>query len=295
MCSRMVPPTWLQTEGVHMSLDPEAWKQALNEFLDGIASWLPSLIGALLLLLVGWLVASLAGAVTRALLRRLGLDRLSERTGTSRLLVDMGLDASASRLLGRLVYWTVLLLFILASAEALGLVGVTATLSILVAYLPNVIAAALILILGTLLARVVGDAVGALAVQSGISGGAALGQATRYTLLALTIILALDQLMIQSSLLVAVAIVLVAAIALALALAFGLGTRELASNIMAGFHAKEMFTPGQMLTVRGHIGRLTSIGAVSSLLETEAGYVSIPNEVLVQEEVLIAAEDEDAE
>jgi small-conductance mechanosensitive channel len=273
-----------------MSLDPESWGQFWSDFWSQVAAWLPSLIGALVLLILGWLVASLGGAVVRGLLRRLGLDRLAERTGVSGALVEMGLDGSASRLLGRLIYWSILLLFVLAAAESLGLPGVSETLRSLVSYLPNVLASALILLLGGFLARIIGDATGALAIQSGIDSGAALGQAIKYTILALTVILALQQLGIQTALLVMVSVVLIAAVALALALAFGLGSRELARNIMAGFHAKEMFTPGQTLTVRDHTGQLISIGTSTSLLETKVGRVSIPNQVLVNEEVLIASQ-----
>jgi small-conductance mechanosensitive channel len=222
------------------------------------------------------------------------LDRLAERTGITGALIRIGLDGSASRLLGRLVYWLIFLLFILAAAESLGLPGVTETLSVLVAYLPNILAAVLILLLGSILAHIVGDAVGALAVGSGVGGGLVLGRATRYTILIVAVILALEQLNIQTTLLVALAIILVTTIALTLGLAFGLGNRELARNIMAGFHAKEMFTPGQTLTIRDHTGRLVSIGPVASLLETEAGRVSLPNQALVNEEVLIALGDEDA-
>jgi len=276
-----------------MSLDPESWKQFWGDFSNQVALWLPNLVGALLLLFLGWLLAALGQAIVRGLLQRLGLDRLAERTDISRALVGMEIDGSFSRLLGRLVYWFILLFFILAAAESLGLPGVSRTLSVLVSYVPNILAASLILLLGSVLAHIIGDAVGALAVGSGLSGGQVLGQVTRYTILGITIILALGQLRIQTTLLIALAIILVTAIALALGLAFGLGNRELARNIMAGFHAKEMFTPGQILTIRNHTGRLDNIGPVTSVLETEAGHVSIPNEVLVNEEVLIAPEDEE--
>jgi small-conductance mechanosensitive channel len=277
-----------------MPLDPEAWKQFWGDVLNQVASWLPSLVAALLLLFLGWLLATLGRAIVRGLLRRLGLDRLAERTGITNALIRMGLDGSASRLLGRLVYWLIFLLFILAAAESLGLPGVTETLGVLVAYLPNILAAVLILLLGSILAHIVGDAVGALAVGSGVGGGPVLGRATRYTILIVTVILALEQLNIQTTLLVALAVILVATIALTLGLAFGMGNRELARNIMAGFHAKEMFNPGQTLTIRNHTGRLVSIGPVASVLETENGRVSIPNQALVNEEVLIAPGDEDA-
>ena len=268
-----------------MPLDPEFWRQVLNRIASDVMAWLPVLVGALLLLILGWVVARLIQAFLAGLLRRLGLDRLAERAGATHILAESGFDPSAANLIARLVYWLVLLVFVLAAAESLGLQGVADTFGGLLAYLPNVLAAALILLLGGLVARVVGDAVGAMAIRSGASAGPIVGQAVRYILLIFVIILALEQLGVQTTLLTTVAIALITATALALALAFGLGSREVARNIMAGFHATEEFALGQNLTVRDHTGRLVHIGPVKSVIETEAGRVSLPNSALVEEEV----------
>jgi ABC-type transport system involved in cytochrome bd biosynthesis fused ATPase/permease subunit len=107
------------------------------------------------------------------------------------------------------------------------------------------------------------------------------------------VIITLEQLNVRTTLLSVVAVVIIATLALTLALAFGMGNRELARHIMAGFHVKESFTPGQKLTVRHHTGRLVSIRAVNSIIETDAGRVSIPNDVLISEEVVIISEHED--
>jgi small-conductance mechanosensitive channel len=105
--------------------------------------------------------------------------------------------------------------------------------------------------------------------------------------MAFVLILALEQLGIETTLLTTVAAVLITATALALALAFGLGSRELAHNIMAGFHAKETFSVGQQVDVRGHIGRLASIGPVKTVIETDNGMVSLPNSTLTDDVVTV--------
>ncbi|UCC85746.1 MAG: mechanosensitive ion channel [Anaerolineales bacterium] len=274
-----------------MPVDPEFWTQVVNRIASDIMAWLPALASALVLLILGWVVARLIQAFLAGLLRRIGIDRLAERAGATHILAESGFDPSAANLIARLVYWLVLLVFVLAAAESLGLRGVADTFGGLLAYLPNVLAAALILLLGSLVARVVGDAVGALATQSGASAGPIVGQAVRYALLTFVVILALEQLGVETTLLTTVAIALIAATALALALAFGLGSREVARNIMAGFHASEEFTLGQSLTVRGHTGRLVHIGTVKSVIETEAGRVSLPNSALVEEEVTTGSTD----
>lgn len=270
-----------------MPFDPQFWTGLWEDTIGAVTLWIPNLLGALALLIIGWLVARLAQFVIGGLLRRLRLDALTERVGISSTLSNAGMDSSVSNLLARLTYWLILFVFILAAVESLGLIGFAETINQLVGYLPNVIAAALILLLGSLIAQVVGDALREMTIRAGVAAGPALGQVARYTLLIFAVILALAQLGIQTDLLIIAASSLLAATSLALALAFGIGSRDLARNIMAGFHAKESFQAGQRLDVRGHSGELLSIGAVKSLIRTSNGTVSLPNSVLMEEEVIV--------
>ncbi|MGB7876875.1 MAG: hypothetical protein WBL25_21025 [Anaerolineales bacterium] len=270
-----------------MPFDPQFWTNLWEETLRAVVIWLPNLLGALVLLLVGWLVARLVQFVIGGLLRRLRLDTLTERVGISRILSNADLDPSMSNLLARLAYWLILFVFVLAAAESLGLIGVTEMLNRLVGYLPNVLAAALILLFGSLVAQVIGDTLGKMTAEAGVTAGSALGQVVRYTLLIFAIILALGQLGIQTDLLTIAASALVIATALALALAFGYGSRELARNIMAGYHARESFEEGQQLSLRGHSGQLMAIGTVKSVIKTGKGMVSLPNSALTEEEVTV--------
>ena len=270
-----------------MPFDTAFWTGIWSDFVSAAVIWLPRLASALILLLLGWIVARLARFVLRNLLGRLRLDRLAERAGISKLFADAGFDPSVANLIARVVYWIVLLVFLQAATESLGLPGMVDTLGSLVAYLPSVLAAALILLLGSLIANVVGDALSALTSQTGVESGPLLGQIVRYVIIVFSIILALEQLGIQTTLLIATALAIIAATALTLALAFGIGSRELARNIMAGFHAKETFSIGDRLQVRGHTGRLVSVGTVKTSLETENGLVSLPNTMLIDEDVTL--------
>lgn len=278
-----------------MELDPEIWTETLTSIVSGALELLPSLAGALALFIVGWLVARLVQFVLTRVFRRLGIDRVADKAGVSGFLEDTGLHRSASRNLARLMYWLVLLVFVLAAAESLGLAGVAQTLEAVLGYLPNVLAAALILLLGGLIARLVGDAVGGLAGRTGLATSGAIGQVVRYVLLTFSAILAVDQLQIETELLVNVVVLLVAASALALAIAVGFGSREIARNIMGGLHAKDAFRPGQMLSVRGYQGELLSIGSVKSVIQSPEGKISVPNRALAEEEVLVAGENVPAE
>ncbi len=271
-----------------MPFDPQFWTELWGDTFSTVMLWLPKLAAALVILIVGWLVARLVQFLLSNLLRRLKLDKLTERVGISRVLDNAGLDPSVSNLLARLTYWLILFVFVLAAAESLGLIGIAETLNQLVNYLPNVLAAALILLLGSLIAQVTGDAVGGMTTQAGVAAGPAVGRVIRYTVLIIAVILAMDQLGIQTDLLTILASALVIATALALALAFGIGSRDLARNIMAGFHANESFEEGQQISVRGYSGSLVSIGTVKSVIRTAEGLVSLPNSALTEEEVTIS-------
>lgn len=262
------------------------WTDTLDELQSSLSTWLPAILGALLLLIVGWLVARISQAVIARLLRRLGLDHLSDRTGIARGLTTIGVQSTLSFLLARITYWLILIFFILLALGALGLTDVvTSALSGFFTFLPKLVAAMAIFLVGAFIARIVGDAITAVSLQSDIPSGRVLGRAVRYGLLLVVVILALDELGVQTTILTTIIIVTVSAVALGLALAFGLGNQQLAHGIMAGFHAREEFSKGQTLTVGDYTGRLVRIGATKALLETSEGQVSVPNVVLLNEVV----------
>ena len=276
-----------------MPWDQAFWTETLNEIQSSLSTWLPGLLSAVLLLLVGWLVARISQAVVARLLRRLGLDRLADRTGIARGLSTIGSHNTLSHLLARITYWLILIFFILLALGSLGLTDVvTSALNSFFAFLPRLVAATAIFLVGAFVARVVGDAITAMTVQSNIPSGRVLGQAVRYSLLLVVGILALDELGVQTTILTTIIIVAVSAVALGLALSFGLGNRQLAHSIMAGFHAREEFKSGQTLTVGDYTGRLLRIGATKALLETSEGQISIPNVVLLDEVVRMSPADE---
>ena len=278
-----------------MPWDEAFWIDIIKQIQSSLLVLLPAILGALLLILVGWLIARLSQAVLARLLRKLGLDRLAERTGIAQGLTTVGAGRNLSDLIARTTYWLVLIFFILLAIGTLGLTEVvTSALNSFFAFLPRLVAATVIFIVGAFIARIVGDAITALTMQSNISSGRVMGQAVRYSILVVVVILSLDELGVQTNILTTIIIAIVAAGALGLALAFGLGNRQLVHNIMAGLHAREEFTPGQTISVGEYTGRLIRIGGTKTLLETNDGQISMPNIVLLNEVVKIHPEDNHA-
>lgn len=275
-----------------MPWDTQIWLEiitsALTEMLNRVAAFLPNLVGALSVLLIGWLLAWLAQRVARRVLARLGFDRLAKRAGVTDALTRAGIETPASHLVGRIIYWLLVLTFLMIAVESLGLTAAASALRALVAYLPHVLGAAIVLVGGALLGQFLGKGVQALAAGSGVEFHAALGRAVQYTVLAMAAILAVDQLGLNTTLLNDVLGNLLTVAGAGLALAFALGSRLAVRNLLAGFYAKDLFKIGQTVEVDGHRGTLEAIGPLKAVIVAEEGNLSItvPNSTLMDERVI---------
>lgn len=278
-----------------MKFDIESFQQLFAGVLKDIMEWLPSLLGAMLLLLIGWIAAFVIRLILGSILRRVGIDKIAEKTGIAPFMKSGGFVSPLSSLIARFVFWIILFLFLLAATESLGLGFVAGAFKSAVAFLPRLLASVLIILLGVLFSGLIGDALGVYADKSGIKSGAFVGKFVKYVLFVFVFIIALQQLGIETVLFSGIIFMLLAALLLSLAISFGLGNRELARNISAGFHARESFLPGTHLEFGEHDGKLVRIGAFKFMIETGAGYVSLPNHILTEEKILIRSTEDASE
>jgi hypothetical protein len=264
----------------------EAWRQVIvtsvTELGRTLAGFLPSLVGMLVILGVGWCIAKLVEAVSRRVLDRVGLDRTSERLGVADTLRDAGIVRSPSQLIARLLFWLLMLTFLLSAFETLGLTAVTATIDRVIAYLPNVIAASLIVIVGLLIARFAGNLVSSGAAAANVTYARGLGSAARGVLIVMIAILATEQLGIATQVLVTAVTAAVAAFAAGLALAFALGSREVVRAILAGHYLRQSLAEGQVVEVDGRRGTLERVGPTDTLFREGDGTWSVPNSELLE-------------
>ena len=203
-----------------------------------IATWLPRILVALVLLIIGWLLARWVQRAVVWLLRRLHLETAAERTGVDDFLVRGGVRLTVVTLIGQVFYWGLLLIFTIAVFNVLGLTMGPELMDRLARFVPNVVAALAVLVFGTLGARLIRGFVEAYLGNVGMKGGAAIGLLVQGTLLAFVAVLALEQLGIAVNLLVSVVQLAFGGLCLALALAFGLGGRAWAESILERTRSK---------------------------------------------------------
>jgi hypothetical protein len=190
---------------------------------------LPALVGALVILFAGYLLAKVLEKLVERFLRRIRLNRLLERGGVMQAVERSGSHLNPTRVLANLVFWLVMFAVILVAANALGLESLANVFSELVSYIPSVIAAIVIILVGIVLGGFVGGLISASA--GALHGGRALARVGRGGVIVLAIFMALQELGIATDIVTTAFAILFGAIALAMALAFGLGNRELAAEV----------------------------------------------------------------
>jgi hypothetical protein len=226
------------------------WAQAiftaLTNALNLLLEFIPKLIGFLVILLVGWIVATLVSKGVTYLLRKVGFDRLSERIGLTRLEQRMGVRMDTAGILGTIVYWFLFLIFLVPAADALGVPAVSNILNELIAYIPNVFVAILVLFLGALGGTFVASLVRGATASANMGNPNLYTNIARWAVIGFAAIVALEQLKIAPSIMNILFTAIVGGSALAFGLAFGLGGQDTARRLLNRTENTVSSVAGQM-------------------------------------------------
>jgi len=263
-------------------------QQLLDSFRElqaTVVTAVPRILVGLVLLVILVLVAKLVERVLRAVLVRLRFDSLLEQVGVDKVLHRLGLRHSLNLVVPRLAYFLLLFLFARTAADALGLTAVSEAIASLFAYLPNVVAAVLLLVVGTSVSQFAGRTVTQAAEESGIEFARQLGGLVSGLILFIVGVMAIGQLRFDTEMVRIVTVCTLSGIALAFGVSVGLGTRDITRNVLAGFYARKIFRPGDPIEIRGHRGLLRAITATQTLIDDETGLVSVANSAFLDETV----------
>src|SRR5438876_5478074 len=276
---------------------------ALIKIITDIINFIPRLVNGLIILLVGYLISALIRWILRFILRQVRLNQLAERAGINNAMRGLGVQAALSEILAQIVFFFLLLSFATSAVSLMGLSAVADLLQSVLHFIPKAISAAILLILGSMLARFLGNTITAVADNVNITYGKALGKIIEYAIVAFVIVLAISTLGVDTTVLTTSLTIIVAAAGLAIALTFAFGARDSARNVIAGFYVRQNFRPGQRLTLGEYSGKVRSTAGAYTVLETtdeqgnENGTVSLPNTILLasavrgQEETTTASSD----
>jgi len=219
-----------------------SWQVVLLEpartVLSQIGQFLINILLVIVILIIGWIISNLIKVVVTKGLRAVKLDELSDRIELETILEKGGIGYSISELIGVVCYWLAILVTFMVAINAVGLTIAAELLNRVVLYVPNVIAAVFILILGMFAATILKNIVVTAANNSGVSQGKLLGKVAEIIVIAFAVFVGLEQLKIGIRITQLTLSIALGSIGLALALAFGLGCKDIAGRIVADFLEK---------------------------------------------------------
>lgn len=264
-----------------------AWT-ATAAALVNLLGWVPRLLGAIVILLVGWGIATLLEKLTDRALDAIHFDRWMARAHVDEALVRSGMKIEPSNLVAQLVKWLVFLVAILVASDALGLPQVTAALNSLISYIPNVIAAVLIIAFGAVLASFVGSLVR----TAPIAGSRIIGDVAYWAVVVFAALAALTQLNIAPALIQTLFTAIIGAVALGSALAFGLGLRTQAEDLATSANVRAYCHEGDNISLtdtngQAIKGRIESIGPMTTTLTSDHGTMLVPNRLISEQITMV--------
>lgn len=245
--------------------------------LNTVLIFLPRIVNAAILLIVGYVIARIVREILLKGLRVVHIDDIADRTGITRFLRLAGTSLGAARILAEVAFWWIFLLFIEMALNALELVQITNYLNTVLAYLPNVLAAILIIVIGALLATIVADIVRRAASEAGLSAAPLFANLARWAILIFAVLAALTQLHVAQNMIFILFGATMAMLALAGGLALGLGGVETAHSLISGWAAGKALQPGQRVRIGQHAGTIIRRDLSAVVMDTDAGLLFIPN------------------
>ncbi|MCU0490275.1 MAG: mechanosensitive ion channel [Chloroflexaceae bacterium] len=255
---------------------------SLTKIVTDILNFIPNLINGLIILLIGFLIAVVIRWILATVLGRLKLDALVERAGLTRALRSYSIKVPPTRLVAQTIFFFLLLTFLITATNLMGLGAVSRLLEQLLVFLPNIIAALILFLLGGLVAQFVGNLVAAAATASGVTGAARLGTLVQSIITLFVVVLALSQLGVDTAILVTAITIMLAAFGLAVGLGLGLGVRSVVQHILAGYYMRQRLAAGQPIALNDVQGEVGGVGSVNTVVNTAEGNVIIPNTVLLE-------------
>ena len=265
----------------------ETMQQALMELVTSIQTFIPGFIGGLVIFIIGLILALIVRRVIATVLDKLGLEKVSERTGMQDMLHGIGIKMPLPKLVAKAVYLVLVLMILMTATQVVpGLDSIAQVLKDIVNYFPRAASAILYGLVGLLVAKLIHGSLLNSAESVGLDYARPLANVVYGFLVVVVLTLAFAQMNIETELLSKTIQITLGGISLALALAIGLGMTGVAKNIAAGVYVRDLFPLGTEIQVNEDDihRRVASVGATSTRLEGDDGdFVVLPNTAMIEQ------------
>ncbi len=261
-------------------------QSALTEMLHDFAQFLPKLLLALVLLIIGYGLAKVVSKLISLIFQKCGINNLLERSGFTAQLQRAGIKSSPGTFAATLAFWLMMLFVIKIAAQSASIQDISDIIIAIISFMPNAITAALIMLFGFIVADIIKNAVFNALDRMGLEYARTLSKIIFGFIFILILTVALSKINIQTELLNATVKILLGSLALALAISLGLGLKRMAGSIVSGVYSRDIYKTGTEIEIDGETVTIAGIGPVTTKLKRQdGGFIIVPNEKLISEPV----------
>lgn len=269
----------------------QEWLSTLGESFSNmfgqVAEYIPIILGGIAMLLLGWFFAKIVAFLIRKGLQAVQLDKRMAGTPAQQFLSKAQVKQPPSRMLARFFFWFIFLTILVGLFDAWGWDAISANVSSLIGYLPNVLLALAILVGGLAVAGWLKKTTQEVFSSYSLRSARVMSSILFYVLALIVIISTLDQLQLNVDLLTSNVMIIVGGIVLAFAIGYGLSAREILPHIIASFYLKNHYRSGQKIRIGTLEGTIKEINNIHVVIENGKETIVIPAKKLIAEEVHI--------
>lgn len=251
-------------------------RNALMDMVKKFAETVPNVFMALIIFVIGYIIAKLIAKVVGKSLKKVGIDKIGEKLNEIDIVEKANMNIKISDLASKFLYYFILLFFTVAATSVLGIPEISNLITDIFTFIPNLLVAIIILILGTLLADMLRKVILTALTSLGISSAGLISSILFYFLFINIVIVALGQAKVDTSFLSQNISIIIAGVVLAFAIGYGLASKDVMANIVASFYSKDQFQVGQKITIDGETGIVSDVTKNSLVIKTETGKVMFP-------------------
>ena len=248
----------------------------VEDLIKGFLSAVPNIVGAILLILIGWLLSKFAAKLLRRLLKSIGIDRLAEKLNEIDLVARSNLQIVPSAVLSKILYYFLFFIFISAATDVLGIEAVSELMNDFLNYIPYLISALIVFVVGLLLADFLRNIVLTTCQSLGIPAANFIATFAFYFLFLNVVMITLDQAQIDTDFIQDNLSIILAGIVLAFAIGYGFAARPIVANLLAAYYNRQKVQVGDTIAIDGVKGEVVGKDNTSLTLQAEDRKVVVP-------------------
>jgi len=257
----------------------------LTNLLESFISTIPGIVGAIAIVIIGWIVAKIAAGIIRRMLVAVKIDALGDKLNEIEIVSNSNIKVVLSSLIAKVAYYFLLLIFWVAATDVLGVPAVSELMSNLINYVPQIISAVIVFAIGIFIAEFIKGIVLTACQSLGIPSAKLIAGFVFWFIFLTALVSALSQAGINTAFITSNLSVIIGGGVMAFALGYGLASKDMMANFLASFYSKDRFKLGDIIGIEGIKGTIIEIDNSSLTLQTDDKKVIIPLSKLTSEKI----------